>query len=328
MQERSRILTILRYLYDQTDINHRVSSRDIKRMLEQNGIEAPVSRTIDSDIDQMVAAGHDIEKYHINGGSMYYNIASREYDTVELKLLIDSIAASRCISIERSKRMISRLIEKACISDRAQVGDTLNQVRSIKNAAGGALYIADALFQAVIDKQKIEFRMNESQTPEDSAPPRKRNPKYIVSPYATLLVGGHYYLIGYDEKSGCIITPKMEHIRKVKNSYGEFTPPPKGFDIGYYYSYIEKGCDSEEIEITIEFENHLLGNIGDRFGADFECIPVTDHTSLATVKASIGSALFGWLCQYAGEIRLTGPTRVVSQYKKHLKLATQKLKRE
>ena len=57
MQEQSRILMILRYLYEKTDPDHRVSSRDIKKMLEQNGIEAPVSRTIDSDVDQMIAAG-------------------------------------------------------------------------------------------------------------------------------------------------------------------------------------------------------------------------------------------------------------------------------
>lgn len=48
MQEQSRILMTLRYLYETTDPEHLVSSRDIKKMLEQNGIEAPVSRTIDS----------------------------------------------------------------------------------------------------------------------------------------------------------------------------------------------------------------------------------------------------------------------------------------
>ena len=113
MQEQSRILMILNYLYDKTDPDHWVSSRDIKKMLEQNGIEAPVSRTIDSDVDQMIAAGHDVMKHHINGGSMYYNIESREFDSVELKVLIDAIAASRFISVERSKRMISRIAQKA-----------------------------------------------------------------------------------------------------------------------------------------------------------------------------------------------------------------------
>ena len=58
MQEQSRILTILRYLYESTDPNHQISTKDIKRMLEKDGIEAPVSRTIDSDVDQIISAGH------------------------------------------------------------------------------------------------------------------------------------------------------------------------------------------------------------------------------------------------------------------------------
>ena len=49
MESQSRLLHILRYLYDYTDAEHDVSSRDIMRMLENMGISAPDRRTIDSD---------------------------------------------------------------------------------------------------------------------------------------------------------------------------------------------------------------------------------------------------------------------------------------
>ena len=51
MQEQSRILLLLRYLFENTDADHAVSTRDIKTMLEQHGVQPPVSRTIDADVD-------------------------------------------------------------------------------------------------------------------------------------------------------------------------------------------------------------------------------------------------------------------------------------
>lgn len=327
MQEQSRILMILRYLYDQTDPDHLVSSRDIKNMLEENGIEAPVSRTIDSDVDQMIAAGHDVVRHHINGGSMHYNIGRREYDSIELKELIDMIAGSRYISIERSKRMIGRIAQKASITDRPYLQSTLDQVRSIKKAAGGALYVADALFKAVISQKRIQFSMIDYRVPDKAVVPHPDKRKYEVSPYATIWVNGYYYLVAYDEDNDCIITPRMDHIRKVKILDKKITPPPADFDLSSYCS-IDKLSEGAEAEVTLECENHLLGKLIDRFGTDFECVPVTDHSFQATVHTCIGPALFGWLFQYAGEMRLTGPKGAVSQYKKHLKMASSDMKEQ
>lgn len=325
MQEQSRILMILRYLYEQTDQDHLVSSRDIKNMLEQNRIEAPVSRTIDSDVDQMIAAGHDVVRHHINGGSMHYYIGKREYDSIELKELIDMIAGARYISIERSKRMISRIAQKACITDRPYLQSTLDQVRSIKKATGGALYVADALFKAVISQKQIQFSMIDYRVPDKAVVPHPDKKKYEVSPYATIWVNGYYYLVAYDEDNECIITPRMDLIRKVKILDTKITPPPADFDLSNYHN-IDKLSEGTEAEVTIECENHLLGKLIDRFGADFECIPVTDHSFQATVHTCIAPALFGWLFQYAGEMRLTGPKGAVSQYKRHLKMASNDMK--
>ena len=325
MQEQSRILMILRYLYDQTDPDHLVSSRDIKNMLEQNGIEAPVSRTIDSDVDQMIAAGHDVVRHHINGGSMHYYIGKREYDSIELKELIDMIAGSRDISIERSKRMISRIAQKACITDRPYLESTLDQVRSIKKAAGGALYVADALFKAVISQKQIQFSMIDYRIPDKTVVPHPDKKKYEVSPYATIWANGNYYLVAYDEDNECITTPRMDLIRKVKILDKMITPPPADFDLSNYHN-IYQLSEGSEAEVTIVCENHLLRKFIDRFGAEFECIPLTDHSFQATVKTYVGNTFFGWLFQYAGEMRLTGPKSAVSQYKKHLKMASNDMK--
>ena len=64
MANQSRILLILKYLYNSTDAAHDVSSKDIARMLESNGITSHDRRTIETDIDMLISAGHDICKVH------------------------------------------------------------------------------------------------------------------------------------------------------------------------------------------------------------------------------------------------------------------------
>ncbi len=78
-------------------------------------------------------------------------------------------------------------------------------------------------------------------------------------------------------------------------------------------------------EITLLCKNHLLGKLIDRFGTEFECIPVSDTVFKATVQASIGNTFFGWIFQYAGEMEIVEPKHVVDLYANHRKKAEQKL---
>lgn len=239
MQEHSRILTILRYLYESTDQNHQMSTKDIKRMLEKDGIEAPVSRTIDSDVDQIISAGHKVVKTHNNGSPMFYNVAEREFSAIELQMIIDAVATSRYISVERSKQIIGKLIAMASPTERPYLETTLNQTRTIKRAMGGTLHVPDLVFQAVMEKKKIRFRL----ASDEAKNLGQRGKTCKASPYGTVYVNDRYYLVAYDEKQKCIITPRLDDIRKVKVLFEAITPAPEGFDLGLCYSSISSGTD-------------------------------------------------------------------------------------
>ena len=60
-------------------------------MLESNGITSHDRRTIETDIDMLISAGHDICKVHRNGVPTRYRVVERDFDTVELKILIDAV---------------------------------------------------------------------------------------------------------------------------------------------------------------------------------------------------------------------------------------------
>lgn len=316
MDSQRRLLYILRYLYDCTDAEHDASSRDIMRMLEEKGISPPDRRTIDADVDALIAAGHDIQKTHRQGALARYRVVERDFDTVELKILIDAVAASQFINAERSKHIIDRLASLASLSDREGLVCETKSLVSIKNAVGRKMYIADDIYRAIIAKRKIQYQMIDYSVPDMEPIPHREGHVYTVSPYALIWSNDRYYLVAHEKERDAILTPRVDHIQEIKVLDEPIKPAPADFDIGYYYSTTYKMYAGPEYEITLICDNSLIGKVIDRFGKSFDCIPVSDHTFKAVVRASISPTFYGWLFQYAGKMTLAGPPEVVDEYNK------------
>ena len=315
-KEKSRILLVLHYLLEKTDTDHDVSSKDIMRMLCENGLLTSDNRTIEQDIDLLIAAGYDIVKNHRNGVPPRYKVVSRGFDTVELKILIDAVVASRFIQPDRSRQLIQNLANLAGPSARAGLSAKAENLPAIKQALGGTMYVADALYRAIIAKQKVSYQMIDFRVPDKQPVLHRGGYVYTVSPYAMIWSNDRYYLLAYEESRRAILTPRVDHITNVSILEDDIIPAPKDFDIGYYYSSSYKIYDGPEQEITLLCRNQLLVKLIDRFGMDFECIPVSEDIFQATATASIGPTFFGWLFQYAGDMELVAPESVVKQYKK------------
>ena len=174
MSEKSRMMLILKYLYERTDADHDVSSKEIRQMLIDQGLPEPDNRTIDSNIALLIAAGHNIVEDRLNGRPTRYKVLSRDFDAVELKILIDAVAASRFISIDRSKRLISHLASLAGPTARPHLEGELNHVRSIKRAVGGAMRAVEPLFSAIVAQKKVQFQMVERRVPDKALVPHKK----------------------------------------------------------------------------------------------------------------------------------------------------------
>ena len=325
MPEPNRVILLLKFLYEKTDENHEISTRHIKKMFAAQGIEPPVSRTIDADVEDLIASGFPIVRRHNNGQAAFYKIAPRALGSPVIKMLIDAVAASRFLSVQKSRELIELLASLSFDGDRPYLLDELNHIQSIKKAVGGSIRCAGKIFEAILAKKKISYQMVEYSAPYKKLVPHKEGKVYTASPYATIWANDRYYLICHEDERDMIITPRMDHIRKVKILQQDITPTPKKFDIGYYYTSVYRMYGGPEINVTVECENSLIGKFIDRFGTDFERVPVTDHSFTATVKACLGNTFFGWLAQYAGRMRLLGPTEAVEQYKQHLTTALESL---
>ena len=324
--KKSRILLIVKFLLDHTDEVHDVSSKDLIVMLAKEGIPTVDRRTVDADIRMLIASGFDISTERRNGIPVRYKLLSRDFDTVELKILIDAVAASRFINPERSRVLIRTLASLACIHDREGLQTDTASLLSIKNAIGQNMYVADTLYRAIISKQKISYQMVDHRVPDKKCVPHRAGHIYIVSPYAMVWNHDMYYLVAYDEERSGIITPRVDRIRYAEITNTPIDPMPADFDIGYYYSINYKMYSGPETEVTLLCKNDLLDQVIDRFGMEFSCVSVSENAFTASVRTSIGPTFFGWLFQYAGEMQLIGPEETVTQYNEHLKKALSEIR--
>ena len=321
MSMESRILLILQFLYEKTDASHSVTTREIKRMLEAHGIPAPDTRTVESDIRRLTAAGHDIQRSHENGGSARYWMIGRDFDAVELKILMDAVAASRFIGPERTARILSRLAGLAGISDRDDLLASVAYASEIKQAVGGQIYVADTLYRAIVSRRQLRFQMIDYRAPDKRRVLRRIGKRYTVSPYAMIWNQDRYYLLCYEAKRAQILTPRVDRIRNAEVLEEAVLPPPEGFSPAHYYTESYKMFDGPVVEVTFECRNDCIGKFIDRFGLDFECESASPESFLATVRTGVSRTLFGWLLQYAGEIRPVAPEDVCREYRALLSAA-------
>ena len=103
---KSRILYILKILYEYTDEENTISITEIIEMLEKQGIVAH-RRTIMTDIESIEESGVDI--ITIKSTQNRYFIGNRDFELAEVKLLIDAVESSKLITQKKSTELIRKL---------------------------------------------------------------------------------------------------------------------------------------------------------------------------------------------------------------------------
>ena len=99
MEAQIRILSLLKYLFYETDEDHPGSAQDILRHWNSNGIHAG-RKSVYNDIEVLTSLGVDI--VCVKSTQNRYFIGSRLFELPELKLLVDAVESSRFITPKKA----------------------------------------------------------------------------------------------------------------------------------------------------------------------------------------------------------------------------------
>lgn len=145
---------------------------------------------------------------------------------------------------------------------------------------------------------------------------------YHFSPYNFLWNDDKYYVIGFSEKHGKIVTFRVDRIFKVKALIKNAVPKPPDFNIADFYKRVFEMYDGEAVTVELVCKNELMKVIIDKFGEGVQTEIIDKTQFKVIVEVCLSPTFYGWLFQFAGKMKLTAPDVAVKNYGIMLKTVT------
>ena len=316
-QQKLKIMHLRDILLEHTDEDHGLSLNQIQTMLKDRGVTAE-RKSLYDDINELRDYGIDIELKR--GTNPTYHVLSRDFQLPELKLLVDSVQASKFITKKKSVELIEKLEKLASVHQARKLNREVAVAHRAKTENETIYYAVDCIHEAINNNRQMIFQYLEW-TPQKEAKPKYNGKIYMVSPYAVTLSEEKYYMIAYDEDKKEVRhyrIDKISHpqISEYKRSETEFF---KNFDIAVYTNRTFEMFKGDEIIVELRCKNDKAGVIIDRFGEDVPFTNLTDTTFNAHVKASISPTFYGWLTNFSSDIEIISPESTKIGYMEHLR---------
>ena len=307
-RKNTRQLYLMRILLDETDEGNALTLQQIIAKMAALGIGIE-RRAVYADLEALRDFGIDViaEK---RGRNTFYYVGSRDFQLPELKLLVDSVQASRFITERKSRELIKKL---AGLAGKPQAKELNRQVLiagRIKSMNESIYYNVDAIHRAINGDSQISFQYFQWGLKKEMQ--LKRNgERYVVSPWALVFDDENYYLVACE---GGVI----KHYRVDKMLHIKATGAPRaGRELYHEEEYGKKSLfgmyGGEIVPVTLQAKNRMAGIMIDRFGRDIPIVPVSDDEFETRIDVAISPLFYGWLFALGPDIRVTAPGFVVKR---------------
>lgn len=316
--QKLKLLYLIKILTEQTDSEHCLGAQELCDALAGYGIKAE-RKSIYDDIAQLTEFGYPIELVKARAGGGYY-LASREFELAELKLLVETVQASRFITLKKSRELISKLEKFASRSEAGQLQRQVFVANRIKTANESIYYIVDDIHKAMQDNEQISFHYLEWNLQKELVP-RHGGRIYEVSPWALTCKDEYYYLIAHDSVEDKIKHFRVDKLGDIAILHGVKRAGSalfESFDIAAYANQTFGMYGGQEEVVTLEFENRLIGVVIDRFGKEVSVRPMENGRFRVRVKIAVSGQFYGWLTGLGSGAGILAPQNVAEDYSRYL----------
>lgn len=308
----SKVLHILRVLWEESDEQHPVSATYIARRLEERDV-ACERKSVYAYLDILEDFGLDVVR--VSKGAY---LATRWLELPELLLLADAMRASHSITERKSQELIRKLSEMlSCYQGKEFLAMTRG-VNAVKAENESIYYSIDAIRMAMEKNRQVTFQYaNWNRHKELEL--RHGGKWYQVSPWKLCWERERYYLVGYEEASSMT---KYFRIDKIRNLQG-IEKPRSGEDISVESECKERKQENAtvfgmfqgiETEVVLNANQNLLGTIMDRFGRDVWLHMVDERNFRMKAMIQVSNQFYGWLVGLGRGVQIVEPAWVKEQY--------------
>ena len=324
IRNKERPFRILKYLYENTDEDHRVSTAELVKIFMAEDAHAN-RKTVKDDIDILVGEGVDVVTVRSRNHSFF--LRNRKFEVPEIRLLIDAVSSSAFISAEKSAKLISKLTGMMSRHRADKISRHLYTPNRIGTDAEGIYHIVDVIGDAISDRKKVRFRCfsyngsKERYLLHDGA-------GCTASPYALVWGDNHYYMIGYSDTEQTISDYRVDRMCCFGVTEEEAVLLPDDFNMDDYVRQQFHGFAGGETEVILECRDDMMEFIIDRFGEEAETRKTSEDAFRAKVHVAVSPAFFGWLFRSEGRIRIVEPEEVREKYRAMVKEANKEFRKK
>ena len=315
--QKLKIMYLMKILLDETDETHDITLNEIVKKLKSYNVTAE-RKSLYDDIENLRQFGFDIIGSQYDR-SYHYKIASRDFQLVELKLLVDAVQSAKFITKKKSDELIKKIESFASKYEAKQLHRQVNVNGRVKSMNERVYYSVDTIHDALCKECQIKFQYF-SWTVDKKMELKHDGAYYSVSPWALCWDDEKYYLIGYDNRE-----MKIKHFRVDKMTNVSATDEKRlgkesfaEIKMSEYTNKLFGMFDGDLESVTLLCENHTANVIIDRFGTDIPIIKTDKEHFTVKVKVSVSKIFLGWIMAIPG-IKIVAPESTVDMMKDEIK---------
>ncbi len=304
--QKLKLLYLMKFFLEKTDEEHPATIADMTVYLAKHDISAE-RKSLYDDVECLRLFGLDIvcEKRK----QTFYYVASRDFELPELKLLVDSVQASKFITHKKSLELIEKLEGLTSANNAGKLHRQVHLVNRTKTANEQIYYNVDKLHDAIAKGRQIKFRYF-SWTVSKEKSYRKNGEKYIENPVALTFDDENYYLITYKEKYQSYVHYRVDKMESIEICDTPAEIPKKDFDPALYTKKVFSMFAGEEKQLSLKCKNRLINVIIDRFGKDTHISKIDDDYFKAIMNIEVSPQFLGWILSFGDEAEILEPSEV------------------
>ena len=305
--QKLKMMYLAKILMEQTDEEHTITVPEMIAELSKLGISAE-RKSIYDDLEYLQLFGLDICSNKTRTTNYY--IASRDFELPELKLLVDSVQASKFITRKKSMELISKIEKLTSHENAKKLQRQVFITNRVKTLNEQIYYNVDKIHDAIAANKQITFKYFNLDVNKKKVY-RKDGGLYTESPVSLTWDDENYYLITYKEKYDDYAHYRVDKMESIEITEDKRVLSDEPFDLSAYSKTTFAMFGGEETEVSIKFENELVGVVFDRFGTDVRIIKADEEHFICTVKVAVSPHFLSWIFSFGKRAKILSPDYVV-----------------
>ena len=173
-------------------------------------------------------------------------------------------------------------------------------------------YNVDKIHEAIAANKQITFKYFNLDVNKKKVY-RKDGGLYTESPVSLTWDDENYYLITYKEKYDNYTHYRVDKMENIELMEEDRVLSDKPFDLSTYSKTMFQMFSGEETDVSIEFDNKLVGVVFDRFGIDIPIVKSDEDHFICHVKVAVSPHFLSWVMSFGKQAKIISPDYVVEE---------------